>query len=97
MLFITRVSGLGRDTEPGRALTLCQWKKNETSLDMFKSGGVKLMRALSRAKFPYDTLFSFYVHTAELVPSTLYIFIHLSFVTDGLNVSWYSGQSSNSS
>lgn len=52
MLFITRVSGLGRDTESGRALALCQWKKSETSLDMFKSGGVKLMRALSTAKFP---------------------------------------------
>lgn len=74
MLFITRVSGLGRDREPDRALALCQWKLSETSLDTFKSGGVKQMTALSRAKFPYDSLFSFYVHTAELVPSTLYTF-----------------------
>lgn len=52
------------------------------------------MRALPRAKFPYDSLLSFSVHTAELVPSTLYTFITLSFVTDGLSVSWYLGQSS---
>lgn len=75
MLFIISLSGLVADLEPDRAFVLCQWKLSETSLDTFKSGGVKLMRALSRAKFPYDSLFSFYMHTAELVPSTLYLYL----------------------
>lgn len=53
ILLSARVSGLGKVQEPDRALALCQWKLSENSLGLFKSGGVKLTRALPRAKFPY--------------------------------------------
>lgn len=70
--------------EPDSALALCQWKLSEISLGILKSCEAKLMIALSTTKFPYKSLFNFYVHTVELFPSSLYMVTSLSFVTDGL-------------
>lgn len=78
--------------EPDRALALCQWKMSETLLGIFKLGGVKLRRAQTRVKVLIDSLFSFYVETGELAPSTLYTLVSLPLVTDGPSTSSYLGQ-----
>lgn len=75
MLFSAMVSWLGRDWETDRVLTSCHWKQREIPLDKFSSGEVKLMKVLSRAKSPYNSLFSFYVHRGVFPFYLLHVYI----------------------
>lgn len=81
MLFTARPSGWERDWEPDGALASCHWKVNKISLGTFRSGGAKLRKELSRAKFPYNSLLISCVHRARTCP--IYNFIYLPLVADG--------------
>lgn len=64
----------GEETGSLTGLSLCHWEVNKASLGTFKSGGAKLGRALSRAKFPYNSFFSSCVYSQNLSHLQVYIF-----------------------